>query len=73
MSGWDPGAAHPDRGAVTCRRCLKLTTQEPADEQLELFGVAAPSRAVDSAAPATEPLRMRWLWWWPTAAVCERW
>jgi len=37
VSGWDPGAAHPDRGAVTCRRCLKLTTQEPVDEQLELF------------------------------------
>uniref|UniRef100_UPI003F499543 hypothetical protein n=1 Tax=Streptosporangium sp. CA-256172 TaxID=3240076 RepID=UPI003F499543 len=42
VSGWDPGAAHPDRGAVTCRRCLKLTTQESADEQLELFAVTDP-------------------------------
>ncbi|ACZ88419.1 hypothetical protein [Streptosporangium roseum] len=37
VSGWDPGAAHPDRGTVTCRRCLKLTHTEPAGEQLELF------------------------------------
>ncbi|MEU7004517.1 hypothetical protein [Nonomuraea sp. NPDC046570] len=36
VSGWDPGAAHPDRGAVTCRRCL-ITHTEPADEQLQLF------------------------------------
>lgn len=44
MSGWDPGAAHPDRGAVTCRRCLKLTQgpQEVGSEQLELFTAAAP-------------------------------
>ncbi|MDP9868628.1 MULTISPECIES: hypothetical protein [Streptosporangium] len=37
VSGWDPAAAHPDRGPVTCRRCLKLTRAEPASEQLELF------------------------------------
>ncbi|MDP9868269.1 MULTISPECIES: hypothetical protein [Streptosporangium] len=37
VSGWDPAAAHPDRGPVTCRRCLKLTNQIPAGEQLELF------------------------------------
>ncbi|GAA2912055.1 hypothetical protein GCM10010517_78600 [Streptosporangium fragile] len=42
VSGWDPGAAHPDRGAVTCRRCLKLTTHPATSEQLELFDV--PSR-----------------------------
>ncbi|GAA2986563.1 hypothetical protein [Streptosporangium longisporum] len=52
VSGWDPGAAHPDRGAVTCRRCLKLTTSEPGDEQLELFPVttAEPDRAVPGRA-----------------------
>ncbi|MGV9779064.1 tyrosine-type recombinase/integrase [Streptosporangium sp. NPDC003464] len=27
----------PDRGPVTCRRCLKLTHTDPAGEQLELF------------------------------------
>ncbi|MFI7058332.1 hypothetical protein ACIBLB_40315 [Streptosporangium canum] len=37
VSGWDPGAAHPDRGAVTRRPCLKLTHTDPASEQLELF------------------------------------
>ncbi|MFD8562978.1 hypothetical protein ACFV1N_37370 [Streptosporangium canum] len=37
VSGWDPAAAHPDRGAVTCRRCLKLTHTDPASQQLELF------------------------------------
>ncbi|MET8337607.1 hypothetical protein ABZV14_32325 [Streptosporangium canum] len=37
VSGWDPAAAHPDRGPVTCRRCLKLTHTEPASQQLELF------------------------------------
>ncbi|GAA2857588.1 hypothetical protein GCM10010517_15960 [Streptosporangium fragile] len=37
VSGWDPDAAHPDCGTVTCRRCLKLTTQPAAIEQLELF------------------------------------
>ncbi|MFD0889576.1 hypothetical protein ACFQ08_33995, partial [Streptosporangium algeriense] len=37
VSGWDPGAAHPDRGPVTCRRCLKLTGHEPPGEQLTLF------------------------------------
>ncbi|MFD8533888.1 hypothetical protein ACFV0L_41415 [Streptosporangium canum] len=45
VSGWDPGAAHPDRGAVTCRRCLKLTHAEPAGEQLELFGAPEPDGA----------------------------
>ncbi|WP_424532532.1 hypothetical protein ACOZ38_19880 [Sphaerisporangium viridialbum] len=37
VSGWDPGAAHPDRGEVTCRRCLKLNQHDPATDQLELF------------------------------------
>ncbi|MGW0451208.1 hypothetical protein ACWDWV_38205 [Streptosporangium sandarakinum] len=23
VSSWDPGAIHPHRGPVTCRRCLK--------------------------------------------------
>lgn len=50
VSGWDPGAAHPDRGAVTCRRCLKLTHAEPGSEQLELF--AGPERAVCGDTPA---------------------
>lgn len=45
VSRWDAGAAHPERGAVTCRRCLKLTMQEPADEQLELFAAPAPEHA----------------------------
>ncbi|MEV6868090.1 hypothetical protein AB0M44_44810 [Streptosporangium subroseum] len=45
VSGWDPAAAHPDRGPVTCRRCLKLAPQGPVDEQLELFIVSAPEHA----------------------------
>ncbi|MGV9776956.1 hypothetical protein [Streptosporangium sp. NPDC003464] len=49
VSGWDPGAAHPDRDPVTCRRCLKLTHAEPAGEQLELF---VPGPAHDSAEDA---------------------
>ncbi|MEV4180710.1 hypothetical protein AB0J28_04595 [Streptosporangium canum] len=44
VSGWDPAAAHPDRGAVTCRRCLKLTHTELASEQLALF-VPEPDQA----------------------------
>lgn len=43
VSGWDPGATHPDRGPATCQHCLKLVTPEEADpgqgEQLELFGI----------------------------------
>ncbi|MEU4834092.1 hypothetical protein [Streptosporangium sp. NPDC023615] len=56
VSGWDPGAAHPDRGAVTCRRCLKLTTSEVGDEQLELFAVdtIAPERAAPGPAGTDE-------------------
>lgn len=49
VSGWDPGAAHPDRGAVTCRRCLKLTTSESGAEQLELFSAPAPDRTAEDA------------------------
>lgn len=38
VSGWDPGAAHPDRGAVTCRGCLRLQSPAtPPPDQLELF------------------------------------
>ncbi|MEU6744482.1 hypothetical protein [Streptosporangium sandarakinum] len=40
VSGWDPGAAHPHRGPVTCRRCLKLKDSPPASEQMELFPAA---------------------------------
>ncbi|MGV9324234.1 hypothetical protein [Streptosporangium sandarakinum] len=40
VSGWDPGAAHPHRGPVTCRRCLKLKDLPPTSEQLELFPTA---------------------------------
>ncbi|GAA3196415.1 hypothetical protein [Actinocorallia longicatena] len=41
VSGWDPYAAHPDPGEVTCRRCLRLRTPEPPGvEQLELFPAA---------------------------------
>ncbi|WP_440107163.1 hypothetical protein [Streptosporangium sp. H16] len=54
VSGWGPGAAHPDRGPVTCRRCLKLTTQEPADEQLGLFPVTAPR----TGRPTRRPQRL---------------
>ncbi|MFB9681668.1 hypothetical protein [Streptosporangium vulgare] len=43
VSGWDPGATHPDRGPVTCPRCLKLVTPEEPEpsqgKQLELFGI----------------------------------
>ncbi|MBB4706153.1 hypothetical protein BJ982_007783 [Sphaerisporangium siamense] len=44
VSGWDPGAAHPDHGEVTCRRCLKLH-QPPPDGQLDLFDAPAPGLA----------------------------
>ncbi|MEV8637870.1 hypothetical protein AB0395_40100 [Streptosporangium sp. NPDC051023] len=47
VSGWDPGAAHPDRGPVTCRRCLRLTGNEPPGEQLELFATAEQDAAAD--------------------------
>jgi len=41
VSGWDPYAAHPVQGAVTCLRCLRLKTPAPSGvEQLELFEVA---------------------------------
>ncbi|GLK15479.1 hypothetical protein [Streptosporangium carneum] len=56
VSGWDPGAAHPDRGPVTCRRCLKLTGTEPPGEQLELFGgpeQEVPADGGDGTADAT--------------------
>ncbi|MEU4834112.1 hypothetical protein [Streptosporangium sp. NPDC023615] len=49
VSGWDPGAAHPGRGAVTCRRCLKLTTSKVDDEQLGLFSAPAPGRIAEGA------------------------
>ncbi|MER5325055.1 hypothetical protein [Streptosporangium roseum] len=49
VSGWDPGAAHPDRGPVTCRRCLKLTHTEPAGQQLELFPEPDQAPAEDGA------------------------
>ncbi|GAA4206394.1 hypothetical protein GCM10022252_68440 [Streptosporangium oxazolinicum] len=26
VSGWDPGAPHPEQGSVTCLRCPKLVT-----------------------------------------------
>jgi hypothetical protein len=42
VSGWDPGAAHPERGEVTCRRCLKLTRREPVVDQLRLFDDSGP-------------------------------
>ncbi|MEV7011921.1 hypothetical protein [Streptosporangium sp. NPDC051022] len=56
VSGWDPGAAHPDRGPVTCRRCLKLTGHEPPGEQLELFPTTeqdAPADGGDGPANTT--------------------
>jgi hypothetical protein len=38
VAGWDPYAAHPERGPVTCRRCLRLTDARPVDaDQLALF------------------------------------
>ena len=41
VSGWDPYAAHPVQGEVTCRRCLRLKAPEPPGvEQLGLFEVA---------------------------------
>lgn len=41
VSGWDPYAAHPARGPVTCLRCLRLNAQPPPGvTQLELFEVA---------------------------------
>lgn len=41
VSGWDPGAAHPSSGEVTCRRCLRLHAPSPPGiEQLELFQAA---------------------------------
>ncbi|WP_106403091.1 hypothetical protein [Actinocorallia populi] len=41
VSGWDPYAAHPVQGAVTCLRCLRLAAPAPPGiEQLELFDVA---------------------------------
>jgi hypothetical protein len=41
VSGWDPYAAHPVQGEVTCLRCLRLKTPAPPGvEQLELFEVA---------------------------------
>ncbi|WP_214411078.1 hypothetical protein [Sphaerisporangium fuscum] len=40
VSGWDPGAAHPDRGEVTCRRCLKLHRDESPTDQMELFALS---------------------------------
>ncbi|WP_405149099.1 hypothetical protein OG589_13430 [Sphaerisporangium sp. NBC_01403] len=51
VSGWDPGAAHPDRGEVTCRRCPKLNKLEPAIDQMELFDLPGLDRA-----PAPEQL-----------------
>ncbi|RCG32285.1 hypothetical protein DQ384_07240 [Sphaerisporangium album] len=43
VSGWDPGAAHPDHGPVTCRRCLKLQGQGDAGAgQLDLFDAPGP-------------------------------
>lgn len=41
VSGWDPYAAHPVRGDVTCLRCLRLKAPSPPGvEQLGLFDVA---------------------------------
>jgi hypothetical protein len=41
VSGWDPYAAHPSHGEVTCRRCLRLQAPSPPGvEQLELFQAA---------------------------------
>ncbi|GAA0970987.1 hypothetical protein [Actinocorallia libanotica] len=39
VAGWDPSAAHPEHGEVTCRRCLRLSDARPeADvDQLALF------------------------------------
>ncbi|WP_308250417.1 hypothetical protein [Sphaerisporangium fuscum] len=43
VSGWDPGAAHPDHGEVTCRRCLKLQDRADVDPgQLDLFDAPTP-------------------------------
>ncbi|WP_198653638.1 hypothetical protein [Actinocorallia populi] len=40
VAGWDPYAAHPDRGEVTCRRCLRLADPQPQGvDQLALFTV----------------------------------
>lgn len=53
VSGWGPGAAHPGRGPVICRRCLKLVGAVPPGEQLELFPAAgqdAPADGGDDAA-----------------------
>ncbi|MEU1879049.1 hypothetical protein ABZ470_17185 [Streptosporangium sp. NPDC020072] len=54
VSGWDPGAAHPDRGPVTCRRCLKLTSAEPGSEQLTLFGTDEQDASADGGGGAAE-------------------
>lgn len=41
VAGWDPSAAHPDSGPVTCKRCLRLREEVPPGiEQLELFAAA---------------------------------
>lgn len=38
VAGWDPYAAHPDAGPVTCRRCLGLRAPPPPGvDQLTLF------------------------------------
>ncbi|MFI6504435.1 hypothetical protein [Nonomuraea typhae] len=29
VAGWDPSAAHPDSGPVTCKRCLRLNDEAP--------------------------------------------
>ncbi len=56
VSGWDPAAARPDCGAVTCRRCLKLTHTEPDSQQLELFA-AEPDQASAGGRPLSATFR----------------
>lgn len=42
VGGWDPYAAHPDPGPVTCRRCLRLQApMPPGVQQLALFSTEA--------------------------------
>ena len=41
VSGWDPYAAHPVHGSVTCGRCLRMQAPTPPGiEQLPLFDAA---------------------------------
>ncbi|MBB5085250.1 hypothetical protein [Nonomuraea endophytica] len=55
VAGWDPSAAHPDSGPVTCKRCLRLSDDAaPGVTQLELFPVA-PTPAPDSGSAGNGP------------------